>query len=97
MIEAIHGITDRSATTRNHLIARLTRARLWSQAFPITKVMSVLAPPKRDRENNMFYELAFTEEDLEGVDVPHNDALVLEVNIYNYDVRKVLIDLKSLN
>lgn len=26
-----------------------------------------------------------------GVDVPHNDALILIVNIYNFDVMRVLI------
>lgn len=30
--------------------------------------------------------------DLQGVDVPYNDALVLMVNICNYDVMRVLID-----
>ena len=88
VIEAIHGVTDRSAATRNFLRARLARARLWSQAFLVTEVMLVSAPYKRDRENNMLYELNFTEEDLEGIDVPHNDALVLTVNICSDDVRR---------
>lgn len=57
--------------------------------------MSVLAPPKKDINDNLLYELLFIEEDLEGVDVPHNDALVLTVNICNYDVRMVLIDHRS--
>ena len=57
--------------------------------------MLVLAPPKRDRDNNMLYKLSFTEEYLEVIDVPHNDALVLKVNICSYDVRMVLINLGS--
>lgn len=28
-----------------------------------------------------------------GVDTPHNDALVLMVNIYNFVIKRVLIDL----
>lgn len=53
--------------------------------------MSVLAP-KRNRESELIYELLFAEEDLIGVDIPHNDALVLTVNICNYDVKRILID-----
>lgn len=40
----------------------------------------------------MIYELTFIKEDLEGVDTPQNDALVLIVNICNYDVKRVLIN-----
>ena len=94
-IEAIHRITYHLAATRNYLRARLARAQLWSQTYPITEVILVLGPPKRDKEDNMLYEFTFTEEDLEGVDVSHNDALVLTVNICNYDVRRVLIDMGS--
>lgn len=57
--------------------------------------MSILALPKKDRENNLFYELSFTKEDLEGVNVPHNNALVMMVSICNYDVKRVLIDTGS--
>ncbi|KAM7461661.1 hypothetical protein LguiA_029782 [Lonicera macranthoides] len=87
VIEAIHGVINKSEATRNHLQARLARARLWAEAHPIKEVMSVLAPSKRDRENNMVYQLSFSEEDLEGVDVPHNDALVIMANICNFDVK----------
>ena len=91
VIEAIHGIVDISTATRSYLWARLTRAQLWSPAHPIVEIMSVLVP-KRDRESNLMYELSFTEEDLEGDDTPHNDALVMMVNICKYDVKRVLID-----
>lgn len=56
--------------------------------------MSV-AEPKRDRSDNLICELTFTEGDLVDIDVPHNDALVLRVNICNFDVMRVLIDPKS--
>lgn len=95
VITVIHGIIERSAAARNYLRSRLTRACFWSQAHPIVEVMFVMAP-KRNRESNLLYELTFTEEDLVGVDVPHNDVLVLMVNIYNYDVMRVLIDPGSL-
>lgn len=54
--------------------------------------MYVMAP-KRDRGSNLQYELTFTKEDLVGIDIPYNDALVLMMNIYNYDVTRVLVDL----
>lgn len=57
VIEAIHGITDSSAATRNYLRARLIKARFWSEAHPITEVMFV----QRDKESNLLYELTFTE------------------------------------
>lgn len=41
------------------------------------------------------YELIFLEKDLVGVDNPHNDTLVLTVNINTWDVMRVLIDLDS--
>ncbi|KAM7502432.1 hypothetical protein LguiB_001336 [Lonicera macranthoides] len=91
-IEAIHGIVNSTEATRNYLRARLARARLWAEAHPVKEIMSVSAPPKRDRENNVVYQLSFSEEDLEGIDVPHNDALVIMANICNFDVKRVLID-----
>ena len=63
--------------------------------FPDHRSNVDYSPPKRDKEDNLLYELSFTEKDLEGIDTPHNDALVLTVNICSYDVRRVLIDLGS--
>ena len=94
VIATIHGVIESLAATRNYLRARLTRAPFWSQAHPVAEVMSIKAP-KRDRKSNLQYELTFTEEDLVGIDIPHNDALVLMVNILNYDVLRILIDPRS--
>lgn len=41
------------------------------------------------------YELKFTNKSMKGVDTPHNDALVITVNINTFDVKRVLIDPKS--
>lgn len=95
VIEGIHSITDQLVAIRNYLRARLARAQLWSQAHPIAEVMLVLAPMKWDREDSLLYELSFTEKTLEGVNVSHDDAIVLVVNICNYDVKRVLIDPES--
>ncbi|KAH7847010.1 hypothetical protein Vadar_020735 [Vaccinium darrowii] len=36
--------------------------------------------------------ITFTDDDLEGVSVPHNDALVITLRIGEYDVEKILVD-----
>ena len=36
--------------------------------------------------------ITFTEVDTQGVQFPHNDAVVVSLNIANYDVRRILID-----
>ena len=38
---------------------------------------------------------AFTEEDAQGIQFPHNNAMVIIINIANYDVRCILIDNES--
>ena len=47
------------------------------------------APLKRQKVEE---PIAFTEEDAQGVQFPHNDAVVVSLNIANYDVRRILID-----
>lgn len=90
VIKVIHCVVDRLAVVNNHLRAKLIKVRFWSQAHPF-EVMFVLAP-KRNRDSKLIYDLTFTEQDLEGVDVPDNDALVLMANIRNYNVKRALID-----
>ena len=57
--------------------------------------MSVIAY-EDDKKNKKKYELKFTHKDMRQVDAPHNDALVLIVNIYTFDVKRVLINPGSL-
>ena len=47
------------------------------------------APPKRQKVEE---PIAFTEEDAQGVQFPHNDVIVVSMNIANYDVRRILVD-----
>lgn len=84
-------MTDKSDAIKNYLHSRLARARFWSKAHPIKVVISVSAS-KRDRLDNLVYKLSFSEGDLVGVDIPYNDALVLMINICNFDVKRILID-----
>ena len=46
-------------------------------------------PPKRQRIEEF---ITFTKEDARGVQFPHNDAVVVSLNIANYDVRRILVD-----
>ena len=46
-------------------------------------------PPKRQKIEE---PITFTEEDAQGVQFPHNDAVVVSLNIANYDVRRMLVD-----
>ncbi|KAH7839560.1 hypothetical protein Vadar_005740 [Vaccinium darrowii] len=48
---------------------------------------------KRPRaEGVMEAPITFTDDDLDGVSVPHNDALVITLRIGDYDVEKILVD-----
>lgn len=51
-----------------------------------------ITSPKRNQDHHDTYELSFSNKDMYGVDAPHNDALVLKVNINTFDVRRVIID-----
>ena len=42
-------------------------------------------------------EISFLDEDLRDVIQPHNDALVLTLRVWEYDVRRMLIDRGSLS
>ncbi|XP_070039241.1 uncharacterized protein [Nicotiana tomentosiformis] len=51
--------------------------------------------------NNRFREVAedditFTEEDADGLLPPHNDALVISLNVLDFKIKRVLVDLGSL-
>jgi hypothetical protein len=50
--------------------------------------------PKRLRKETT-EEIIFTNHDLEGVQLPHSDALVVTMQIGNFDVKRILIDLGS--
>lgn len=37
-------------------------------------------------------ELSFSDDDLQGIQCPHDDALVVSLNINGYDVSRILVD-----
>ncbi|XP_019250960.1 PREDICTED: uncharacterized protein LOC109229866 [Nicotiana attenuata] len=46
---------------------------------------------KRLRED----DITFTEEDADGLLLPHNDALVISLNVLDFKIKRVLVDPKS--
>ena len=58
-----------------------------------TNVLAV--SPKRQKIEKIEEPITFTEEDTQGVQFPHNDAVVVSLNIANYDVRRILVDNES--
>ncbi|XP_024013349.1 uncharacterized protein LOC112087712 [Eutrema salsugineum] len=59
---------------------------------PPTNERSNDDPAKRDRESDA---ITFTEADTEGVDMPHNDPLVVELRIADCEVSRILVDTGS--
>jgi hypothetical protein len=51
----------------------------------------VIPVPKRLRKE-MTEEIIFTDRDLEGVQLPHSDALVVTMQIGDFEVKRILID-----
>lgn len=59
---------------------------------PSSKVMTIQPSPKRKMDACDTWAITFTEQDMEGVDFLHNDALVLSISIQRKMVRRVLVD-----
>ncbi|XP_028071749.1 uncharacterized protein LOC114274078 [Camellia sinensis] len=87
VINVIHGMTDpeRENTIRGEI----------QRATHIQQVMSVGPPPKKSKTEARpsRFNVVFTERDLEGIQHPHTDALIVTVGVANkFDVKRVLID-----
>lgn len=67
---------------------------MFEKAFP-AEVMSIMANERGCEK--AIYELSFSEKDLVGIYIPHNDALVLTMNINTWDVRRVFVNPGSLS
>ncbi|XP_009766960.1 uncharacterized protein [Nicotiana sylvestris] len=60
--------------------------------FSATKKTNVsITHSKRLREDNV----TFKEEDADGLLLPHNDALVISLNVLNFKIKRVLVDPES--
>ncbi|KAG5543808.1 hypothetical protein RHGRI_016532 [Rhododendron griersonianum] len=59
---------------------------------PSREVMVVQPSLKCKMDARHTWEITFTEQDLEGLSLPHNDALVLSIPFQRKMVRRVLVD-----
>lgn len=84
-IHVIHGPLDAEA-------ARIIHAEL-NEASSSKKAMLVGPEPKRAcTDNGSKWTISFTEKDLDQVQLPHNDALMVTLRIKAFNVWHVLID-----
>ncbi|XP_028088841.1 uncharacterized protein LOC114289336 [Camellia sinensis] len=87
VINVIHGMTD--PEKENSLRGEIQRATHLQQ------VMSVGPPPKKSKTKTRAsrFNVVFNKKDLEGIQHPHTDALIITVGVANkFDMKRVLID-----
>uniref|UniRef100_A0A2N9I869 Integrase catalytic domain-containing protein n=1 Tax=Fagus sylvatica TaxID=28930 RepID=A0A2N9I869_FAGSY len=61
-------------------------------SFPKTEVCEGATPAPKRLRKEMTKEIIFTDHDLEGVQLPHSDALVVTMQIGNFHVKRIIID-----
>ena len=84
IINMIHGALNEAAEEKFQDAIRSTEAR---------QVMSVGFGAKRPRaEKQAPWKITFTEKDLERVQSPHTDALVVSLRVRDFVVRRIPID-----
>lgn len=85
----ISSTTTRDELTKNTIRVHIKRAQCVHNSF-LSEVMSINA--YEEDKKKKAYELTFTNKDMQRVDTPHNNALILTVNINTFDVKRVLIN-----
>ncbi|XP_058219380.1 uncharacterized protein LOC131329949 [Rhododendron vialii] len=84
-IHVIHGPLNSEA-------ARVLRAELYD-ATSSKRIMMVGPKPKRPKtDDGSKWTITFTEKDLNRIQLPHNDALVITLRIRTFNVRRILVD-----
>ena len=58
----------------------------------VFQVCEGVTPAPKRLKKEMTEEIIFTDHDLEGVQLPHSDALVVTMQIGDFDVKRILID-----
>uniref|UniRef100_A0A2N9J5E4 Integrase catalytic domain-containing protein n=1 Tax=Fagus sylvatica TaxID=28930 RepID=A0A2N9J5E4_FAGSY len=71
-----------------------SRASRKAYARQVHNIMVVQRPPKNVRLDDQI--ISFSEEDAKGTHQPHDDALVITVNIAGFTTRRVMVDNGSL-
>ncbi|XP_021801928.1 uncharacterized protein LOC110746041 [Prunus avium] len=85
-INAIHG---RPQPPEGQLARARTEKR---QAEKIRRVCGIASAPQSAQSLEKVGIISFTQRDLEGIQFPHNDALVITLQIGNSKVKRVMID-----
>ena len=82
----IHTISGRIAGGRESSSARKAYAR----SMQYEEVYSLHRPLKTARIES--FMLSFSEEDAQGVVMPHDDALVVTLTVANHAIHRILVD-----
>lgn len=82
VVQCIHGPMDQDRANELH-------RELYQ---PSSEVMMIQPSTKRKMDARRTWKISFTEQDMEGISFPHNDALVLSIPLQRKMVRRVLID-----
>ena len=67
-----------------------SRASRKAYAWQVHNIMVIQRPPKNSRLDDQV--ISFSEEDAKGTHQPHDDALVVTINIAGFTTRQVMID-----
>ncbi|XP_058211443.1 uncharacterized protein LOC131323607 [Rhododendron vialii] len=84
VINVIHGPTTKEAAKQ--LCLELDKAQKLTQIFSIDRAS------KRIKTLEHFWSITFTKQDLQRIQTPYNDALVVMVQISTHSVKRVLVD-----
>uniref|UniRef100_A0A2N9J681 Integrase catalytic domain-containing protein n=1 Tax=Fagus sylvatica TaxID=28930 RepID=A0A2N9J681_FAGSY len=69
-----------------------TETRAAAHLREIFQVSEGVTPAPKRLRKEMTEEIIFTDRDLEGVQLPHSDALVVTMQIGDFEVKRILID-----
>jgi ribonuclease HI len=85
VVDVIHGPISKARADTMHAELKKVEAAM--------QVLSVGQAPKRKfQEPQDPWAITFTERDLEGLELPHDDALVIELSVDDLTVRRILVD-----
>uniref|UniRef100_A0A2N9IK88 RNase H type-1 domain-containing protein n=1 Tax=Fagus sylvatica TaxID=28930 RepID=A0A2N9IK88_FAGSY len=87
IIDVIH-----YGTTSNDQRGEMRRTAHLREVFQI-RDLAQMAPAPSKKESSK--QIVFNDQDLEGVQLPHSDALVVTLRVGEFDVKRILIDPSS--
>ena len=76
VINCIYGVLDSSSLSNKSIRSSFQKVRMHEQTSP-SMVMSITSDKRPKEELGEPNQLSFSDKDLQGVETPHNDALVI--------------------